>query len=129
MNPFRSLTVNENLIYVLFFIGSPESNSTPKDFPDSPVSSVVDSVLNFMKMFRSILYPLRHEMLLTECGLPMFVKLDLVGTWKIETNFRLESSQHPSQALKPKDIVLDFKPRYCNKTPLEKKLVVQNLHA
>ena len=56
------------------------------------------------------MFPLRHETMLTEAGLPLWLRLDLVGAMRIDTDFRLE--KNPGQLQRNMNMVLDIKPRF-----------------
>ena len=78
----------------------------------SPVSSVASSLFDLLKTMRSVVYPLRHEMIITETGLPLWLRLDLLGAVKIDTDFRLQQPRsQPRSSQAPKEMVLDIKPR------------------
>ena len=56
------------------------------------------------------MFPLRHETMFTEAGLPLWLRLDLVGAMRIDTDFRLE--KNPGQLQRNMNMVLDIKPRF-----------------
>ena len=94
------------------FTGSRQpSPIKPKNSYDTPISSMFGSFFDMMRMMKSVMFPLRYETVITETGLPMWLKLDLIGAMKIDTDFKLERSKSQKQSWSPKDMVLDIKPR------------------
>ena len=112
MNPLKPSRLATVIFLVCFLSTDPRQTSAkpkPRNY-GSPVSSMLGSLFKLMNLMRTVVFPLRHETMLTEAGLPLWLRLDLVGAMRIDTDFRLE--KNPGQLQRNMNMVLDIKPRF-----------------